>query len=265
MTPERYRQAWLKMHASYEKRAYRAFIASLRESVKVPWSEMDMGNYKMLTDINITSDQINKAYFDVYSLIGGIHGRKIGRQFDKDTKDFFPDSFTEFFRNFLIQWLNLNAGQKIVSVRSSLVQYLIAEIEKGIAQGLTIDKIATNMAKLVNSRTFYRWQAMRIARTETTAAANLGALVATDTTGVVYDKLWISANDARTRRRPVSRYDHGELHLTKVGENEDFVDNGAVLRFPADPKAPAGATINCRCSVSLVPRRGPDGRVIRKV
>lgn len=262
MNRQIYRLRWLRLHRSYEKRVYRIFNKAIREAIKVPWEQLDYGNYKTLLDINISDGSIEKAYYDSYLLIGTLHGRKIGKGINRDAKAFIPESFTDFFRNFISQWLTFNGGTKIISVRQNLIDYLIQEIQKGIQNQLTIREIAKEMQKLVNSRTFYRWQALRIARTETTAAANFGALVAGEQSGVVLVKEWISASDARVRRRPQDKYDHVELDGKRIGQNELFNDQGSLLRFPGDPKGQAGSVINCRCTVALVPKRDSEGNLV---
>ena len=266
MTPEKYRLTWLRLRESYERRAIIIFIRSLREAAnRVPWEQMDEGNYKVLIDFNINTQSIEAAYYNVYLNIGSLHGRRVGRGINKDIKAFVPSSFNDAYKNLLSMFVRDFLGQKIVTVRQSLIDYLMQEIQNGMKDELTIRQIAANMQKLVRSNRFYRWQALRIARTETTVAANYGATVAGETSGIPLDKIWISANDARTRRPPDSHYDHKKLHLTKVPQKGLFDDNGAKLRFPGDPnvgREHAGAVVNCRCAVSLVPRRDDNGRLI---
>lgn len=263
MNRETYRRKWLRLQSRYERRAFVLFRSSLRKSAnRVPWEQLDKGNYKMLLEFNINDKEVEKAYYDIYLNIGTSHGKKVGDAIDKEIKAFSPDLFSQTFKNLLIDFIRNTLGLKISTVRKSLVEYLIKEIEKGITAGTPVREIAANMQKLVNSNTFYRWQALRIARTETTAAANFGAISVADTFGVPMDKEWISANDARTRRTPPDRYDHAALDGKTVAQNALFEDNGAFLRFPGDPKAPAGTVINCRCTVALVPKRRADGSII---
>lgn len=243
---------------------YRTFIRSLKHSVSsIRFDNLNKESYKALIEFNVNNELISKAYYDGYLAVGMIHGRRVGRSISKETKNFSPDTFADTFKQTLLEWLRSNAGLRITSVRQTLVDYLIKEIEKGIQQDLDIREIAKNMQKLVNSRSFYRWQALRIARTETTAAANFGAISAGNDSGIVMDKLWISATDNRVRRNEKGdRYDHLDLNGVKVGKDELFEDNGAFLRFPGDPNAPAGTVINCRCTVALVPKRNSEGRLV---
>jgi len=263
MNLRKYRSTWLRLHKGYEKKAYTVFIRSLRDSAnRVPWEQLDKGNYQMLIEFNINDVEIQKAFFDIYFTIGSLHGKRVGNGINKESKAFLPDSFIEAYRDFIKMFVGDSLGLKITSVRQSMVGYLIEEIQKGITEGKDIREIARNMQKLINSRNFYRWQALRIARTETTAAANYGAIKAGESSGVGLDKVWISAMDSRTRRRPDDKYDHWELNGVKVPSNGLFQDGNAFLRFPGDTKAPAGAVINCRCTTALVPKRDENGDLV---
>ncbi len=263
MTNNEYRKLWLKLHRSYEKKALRIFLKSIRKTANnIPFDNLTERDYRILIESTITEDNIKSAYKQVYFEIGTLHGRRIGRGINRDIKAFLPDAFTQLYRSVLNQWIIYNSGFKITSVRQNLIDYIVKEIQKGIAEELDIRKIAKNIKELVNSRKFYRWQAMRIARTETTAAANFGATVAGETSGVVLEKVWISSRDARTRRRPDDKYDHWQLDGVKVEQNGLFEDGNAFLRFPGDPTAPAGSVINCRCTTALVPKRDSNGRLV---
>lgn len=260
-----YRRTWLKLHRSYEKRAFAMFRRGLREAAKkIPFDNLDKYNYIPSIEFNVSQNEIFKAFYNVYLKIGLLYGNRVTNGIVKDTKGIELDVFQQAFRTSLQQWLLENAGLSITLVRQSLIDYLIEEIRKGIAEGYDVREMAKRIEKLVNSRNFYRWQALRIARTETTAAANYGATVAAGKSPWVLEKVWISAEDARVRRPPKSDYDHVKLNGVKVGENEMFEDNGAFLMFAGDPKAPAGARINCRCANALMPKRDPNGRLIRK-
>ena len=265
MTTDQYRRRWLRLQKAYEKRAFTIFRKGFQTTAnKVPWDNLQTWNYVQLIEANIPLNALEDVYFDAYFLIGFNHGQLVGKSINKDTKAFIPETFSRVFRNLIIEFLKTSLGQRITSVRQSLIAYLIEEIEKGIREGLDVRKIASNMKNLVNSRSFYRWQALRIARTETTAAANYGAISAAEESSFVIEKIWISGQDARVRRRPKSDYDHLELNGTIVAQNALFEDNGAFLLYPGDPSAPAGAVINCRCSVNFIPKRDAMGRLVPK-
>ena len=263
MTRTQYRKSWLRLQAKYERRAYKVFLTSLRNSAnKVPWEQLSEGNYKMLLEFNINEVEVSRAFYNTYLEIGTAHGKRVGKAINKELKNFVADSFGEVFGNILRFYVRNVLGRKIVSVRDSMVKYLLAEIERGMSEGLTIREISAYMQKLVNSSRFYRWQALRIARTETTAAANYGATIAGESSGIPLQKEWISANDARTRRKPPSQYDHLEMDGVRVDQKEKFNVDGDLILFPGDPEGQGGNVINCRCPVALVPKRDANGRLV---
>jgi SPP1 gp7 family putative phage head morphogenesis protein len=87
------------------------------------------------------------------------------------------------------------------------------------------------------------WRAERIARTETTAALNLGYEESLRAVGVKR-KMWVTAHDERVR----------ESHQQMEGEIVDLDDyfvlpSGTRLRFPCDPEGQPDEVINCRCTI----------------
>lgn len=100
-----------------------------------------------------------------------------------------------------------------------------------------------------------RWVAFRsetIARTETLAAASAGDLElwrqAVDAEVVDPEDIvsvWHTAADERVRSS------HNFMHLQERPIGEPFLSgDGNLLRFPADPAAPASDVIRCRCVVA---------------
>lgn len=264
MTQSQYRKRWMRQHAQYERIAYSIFITDLRESSnKIPFNFLTEDNYESLIDSSIPLEDITQAYFKVYKEIGVIHGERVGREINLQLKDFSLDTFLSRFDRDLLSWLFNNSSLRIRSVRSTMVKYLQEVMSFGIAQGKDIREIARDLEKLINRRNFYRWQALRIARTETTAAANYAATQSAKVSGVLIEKVWISSHDARTRRPPHSKYNHYSMNGVRVAENERFDVNGDKVLYPGDPKGAEGNVINCRCSVAQVVKRDSNGNIIR--
>lgn len=88
------------------------------------------------------------------------------------------------------------------------------------------------------------WQvrATRIARTESTAAWNSGALAALAAEGVPY-KRWVATPGDRTRES------HREADGQVVPLPRPFHVGDSLLMMPGDPSAPPWETVNCRCTV----------------
>lgn len=258
-----YRRKWLRLHNKYEKKANTIFRTAIRKAVtNIPFDNLEENNYRAIIELNIPQDELFNAYLDAYYYIGLDYGTRIGKGIIKEQKSFDLEYFPTVYRNFLRDWLLENAGTRIVSVRKTLVDYLIQTIAKGIEENQDIRTISRELHKLVRSRRFYRWQALRIARTETTAAANLGATKAAEETNLVLVKEWISAVDARTRRKPDDEHDHIQMDGVRVEQKDLFNVQGDFIQFPGDPKGEASNIINCRCTIAMVGKRDSAGRLI---
>jgi len=283
MTIDQYRQRWRRRHKKYEKQAYKLFISAFRDmALDLPWNFMNSSNYKNIIETSVTQDDLTNAYYNVYNKVGKQEGEYVGKYLNKQieelTKEWTISSFLSIWERNLFEWLLTNTSRRIIETRQTFINYLNKIIAFGINDGKTLPEIAKELTnyvnnpnnrgwiyKLNNNRTFYRWEALRIARTETTAAANYAATVSGNISGVMTEKVWISAQDPRTRRPPKSPYDHYNMNGVKVGAKEPFNVSGENLMYPGDPKASAGNVINCRCASAIVPKRDQNGRLIRSV
>ena len=265
MNSNEYRKQWLRFHKRYERDAFRIFQSNLRRTAnQIPFSLLNENNYKELIGIAVNDIEVRNAYLNVYREIGIKHGVKVGKGINRDLKFFTLELFESTFTRGLLEWIINNTGTRITSVKDTLVKYLIKIIADGFEEGRTIQEIARIMQRTINSRSFYRWQALRIARTETTAAANYAATIAGDSSVYVMEKVWISAQDNRVRRRPEDKYDHVDMHNITVDPGTTFNVQGDKLRFPGDPKGKPSNVIQCRCTVAITPKRDKNGDLIFK-
>jgi len=263
MNIEQFRKRWIRYHKQYERLAYTAFIKSIRETAnKIPFNFLTEENYKGTIDKTINIEEITMAYFNVYNEVGVIHGERVGKSINRQIKEFTLKGFLSVFERNLLDWLFKNSSFRITSVKNTLTSYLQEIISFGIAEGKTMSELSTDLHRLINQKNFYRWQALRIARTETTAAANYASVVASDVSGVESEKVWVSAHDARTRIPPESKFNHYVMDKVRVDFDKKFNVSGELLEFPGDPKASAGNVINCRCTVAVVPKRDSDGNIV---
>lgn len=272
MNESQYRKRWLRQHSKYEKIAYKELIKGFRGLANsIPFAFMTTDNYDEFLETNLQQEQFVNIYYNIYREIGIIQGTRTGKVINKEikkVKEFVLNTFLTEFEANLIKWLFDNAIYRVSEVRRTFLEYIRKEIGVMVSNNLTISEISTEITKKVNQRNFYRWQSLRIARTETTAAANYSALQSGRIAGVPLDKVWISAIDSRTRRPPKSEFNHLIMNGVKVDQDDDFdvPFNGGFqkMAFPGDPRGSAGNVINCRCTVALVPKRDKDGRLIRE-
>ncbi len=239
------------------------FRKALREAIaKIPFDKITRNTYAAHIQLNMGT--FDNVFIDYYERIGLLHGNRVGKELNKEInkKNFDPSSFKGEYRDFIRQWLLNNGGQRIVSIRQNLVEKIIQFIAAKLEEGNDIRTITRDLEKLMKSRGFYRYEIERIVRTETTAAANQGAIRAGHSSRVIWEKVWISSKDSRTRRRPEDEFDHYDIDGQRVARNEKFNVQGDFLDHPGDPRGHPANTINCRCTVAVVAKRDENGRII---
>lgn len=100
-----------------------------------------------------------------------------------------------------------------------------------------------------------------IARTETVAASNSGAMLAAQESGILLKKVWIATYDSRTR------HTHRGVQTGAIDIDEPFKVGKYEMMQPGSKKQPNGLPVgpeevcNCRCCVSFVPVRD-RGRIV---
>lgn len=95
-----------------------------------------------------------------------------------------------------------------------------------------------------------KYQAARIARTETTGAMNHGQQLEREDIGIER-KEWVSTLDIKTRgSQPGDAFNHRAADGKTVGNDEQFTVSGQRLAYPGDSShgASAGNICNCRCA-----------------
>ena len=135
----------------------------------------------------------------------------------------------------VLTWLTAHAAESIRSIQETDLMEVRSILERGVAEGLTNTQIAKELRKFYNENAIYK--AMRVARTETAAAASFGQLSSAEQTGVLKTKIWLSSRDARVR----------DSHAALDGESRQL--NGVFSNGCTAPGigGDASEVINCRC------------------
>lgn len=158
----------------------------------------------------------------------------------------FPSD--DFFGRTVQGWTMENAGNKAVAITDTTKGLIREAMLEGQENHEGAAKISKRLDALyetfVDNGEIDYPRAMRIARTETAAAANYGhhagAALAGEKLGCTMYKDWISSGyDGRTRESHLRMDAHGLVKL-----DEPF-PNG--LMYPGDPGGPAAEVVNCRC------------------
>ena len=241
-----------KLRFRQEVKAYRIVRRNILKIVNaIPFNNMSKLTYEALINSNVTQTQIKEMYKEIYTTLGNPQYKRIKRSIKAELD----------FETIIANWLNSNMGLRIVSVHQTLIDAIVAVIAQGYQDNISVEDITRN---LQNKFGWYKYQALRIARTETTTATNFATVVAAQNSDFVLEKTWISVQDNRTRRPPKSVYDHLDMNGVKVDLNQPFFTSGEEIMYPGDPSAKAGNVINCRCKVVFTVKEDENGLPIRK-
>ena len=145
-------------------------------------------------------------------------------------------------------WLDRRAEFWANRVNGETARLLGAEISEAAAAGESIPEIQARVSKVFRFNDSVR--AERIARTEMNAATNQGAVQSYEQSKVVKQKMWLTTIDDRTREA------HIEAHRQRVPLEASFQVGGEMLQHPGDG-SPENS-INCRCTVAPVIKKGPQ-------
>lgn len=160
------------------------------------------------------------------------------------TNEELTHAIIDYLQRFLLE-------KSVNPISQTTKDWILRMISNGVQEGLGADEIARE----IEGSDFLRYQALRIVRTETVRATNVGAMKAAEASPFEVQKEWISAHDNRVR------HSHRLVDGQVVEFNNRF-SNG--LMQPGDPMGEAAETINCRCAVAFIPKR-ENGRLVRKL
>ena len=236
----KYRKAFLALHESAMNRA----TIDIRRAIRKDFKRL---NAQTLDQIDLlTLIETEKAYRQRFEKTGIRWGNMVFNQLLEQKR--FNPVFSKAWAMFILQNASVFIGEQISTIRGTAKEEVKREVKKAIAEGTDIvNDLTATIQKVVNSNTFYLWQAERIARTETTTAMNTASQVAADKTGIIYKKQWLSAGDGRERES------HRRLNGKEVAMGQEF-SNG--LKYPGDPTnplVPASEIVNCRCTTLNIP------------
>lgn len=252
---------YLKLHRIYERKAYRIVQKHVAEMLlKIPFNNVSLGTYEITIQTNVTKEKVFDMFKEIYQTIGVTHGNKVNKELEKVKK--VNVLFNEVLLREILLFLSTDGGVKIVSVRDTLANDIIKTIKDSLGENATVIDLQNAIYRLISkSQSFYKWQALRIARTETTSASNFAAIKAAQESDLVLEKMWISIQDDRTRITP---FDHLDMNGQKQELEKPFFVGGQNIMYPGDIKASAGNIINCRCTIGFIPKRDADGMLIIK-
>lgn len=171
--------------------------------------------------------------------------------------------------NRIVANLRLSLLNNVHGISDTVKNDVINIIQQGNVNGWGYDKTAAKIADSVGSK----WRALRIVRTESVKASNMGAIEGAKLTGFEMTKTWLSADDLRVRgnqagKYPESQYDHYDISGTSIPLDQQFLlgaRSGAsdYLMYPGDPVGHPADIVSCRCTVYFTVKRDVMGRPVR--
>lgn len=253
--------SWEKQHRIYERKAYQIIQKHIKRILgNIPYQQATLPTYEYIITSSILIQDIEKMFFEVYNTIGLNYGNKVNNDLESTKKANIL--FNDYLLQQILLFLSKDGGVKIVSVHNTLIEDIIKTIQLSLGENATVIDLQNAIYKIVSKpNQFYKWQALRIARTESTSASNFAAMKTAEQSDLALDKVWISIQDSRTRRKP---YDHLDMNNEKQELYKPFFVGGENIQYPGDIKASPGNVINCRCGVRYEPKRDLNGDLILK-
>jgi hypothetical protein len=251
---------WKRLHANYERYAYRKFKSALDEQVApvVKHVKSYGGISQELASLLITKAPMETAYKDVYIKIGVRQAgsvltfvNRLGKSI-KSGPGFFSETWSKLMSVFYQNYSASRISDVTKTTREKVRQVL------DDSSDLPISQQASYITDTLNDPEFNRNRALMIARTESTTAANYGAQLGGESADYETAKQWMAVEDSRTRP------DHVDADGQVVAMDDTFVVGSVAMMYPGDVSAPANETINCRCSLVVVPLLSASGLPILK-
>lgn len=161
----------------------------------------------------------------------------------------------DLFEQIVDEYIRIYGGRAITLISDTTRKQVMALIDQGVKDGLGVDAIVKSIRGSIPGIASLR--AHIIARTETHAASNYGAMGVAKASGRPLRKTWVSVHDHRTRDfgegdRIVDMFNHRIMDGVTVGMDDPFMVPNKMasvdpLMFPGDPNGSAGNIILCRC------------------
>lgn len=266
-----YIRDWTRLHHSIEQQLYPIFKAALTKQTNavkdfahyhpnMPLSQhltVLVSKQPMQTAYNIAYQKagVKGAEF-AYNNIQHIGARKSAPELE--VKDSPISFFSEQWRKLMSLFYNTDAASRVQGVTDTTIAQIQELLDEADAQGMTTSQTATFIEDALADRDFNRMRALRIARTESTTAANYGASLGNESADYLTAKTWLAVLDANTRP------DHVDASGQQVGSSDFFIVGGYEAMYPGDVSLPASECVNCRCCVAYVPLLSESGVPILK-
>jgi hypothetical protein len=233
--------------------------AVLDQQIKELSNQITSTNYRDENIVNVIGEgPIEKLFVTLYTSVGVFFARRQYRSLKSSviTMAVKEDLKDEEYEKWLESYVKMRLDKKIVSItgetRRQALKVIQSIINESLIEGWSTTETARKIRKALDGMIIInQWRAVRIARTETAAASNIGSYVAAQgfekESGIRMHKYWIATYDQRTR----------DTHLVMEQQNpkemnEPFLVAGVwPAECPMDPDLPPEESVNCRCIIAF--------------
>lgn len=269
-----YWEAWERQRLAVQNKYEASFRRIFKEAVLKARKLIEIGgiNYaKSSLNLELLNDGLVNVLSSLYRETSVKWANMVYRSLKIESQKSASFVFNEEWAREAMRFLSLEGIPMISTVTGNLREEILKIIDEAVQDGfensLSIDDVIRNIIERLKvfGEERSRYWAERISRTETVRGANYGAMQGARKHNFVVRKVWIAANDKRTRPSPgnTAPFSHRALD----GQTQDLetpFNNGENIMQPGDPKASPANTINCRCAVAFEPVRDQNGKLIPK-
>ena len=242
------RQIRIAERQTYRK-AYKVYIDSFKEATE------QVINGALPETVNILDAvQFRNLFIDIYT----DQGMRFAKWWQKlfmsiATKNDNPD--LTIWQMALAQYGEERAGKMVATVQDSLFEQFVSQMKKMYQDPEFQELGAEAQARELRKQSFWakkaRFMALRVARTESNAAANLGIEQSSLSmfNANEMEKRWITARDEKVRDTHRQAEAQGAIPF-----ESSFSVGGTQMKRPGDPAGGASEVINCRCRIITLPK-----------
>lgn len=251
MDKNSYIRQWERFHRYYENIYTKKFTQALQQQVRAYIRTNDL--------MKIPSLPMYSVLKELYETVGVGWAKRVRSTMRQEKAGGL--GFNEQIINLIRQYYGvdlLNYAEQLTDVSR---EYIGLILSRASSEGLSINQ---TVELLLQSNEFGAMRARRIARTETTSAANGAAIQYAKTSGNVMVKEWISVMDNRTR------HDHRNVDGQRIDIDSAFTVGSVKMMQPGvrtqpnGTDVPASEVVNCRCVLGFRAKRDANGRIIRQ-
>lgn len=223
-----------------------------------------IGNVLNKLDLLVTDQEIKQALFRMWYALFPRYARDTTNQLEDEYgaelgRQKFFDTPNKYWLQIINEYILASVPGQVKDITDYTKAWIQKYILKGLEQQMSVDEIVQYLIQQDISAA----RARVIARTNLTTILNAAGKASAKETKLLLRKIWISAQDNRTRRLPRDKYDHLHMDGVSVGLDEKFNVNGDLIDHPGDPNGQAANIIQCRCTAAYEAVRDSNGRLIR--